>query len=408
MPINLNRPFEGRTPIQPDAGGKTAFLPQLVTWVSPTYLDDAVSRIRIRTRAVFSRLPAAPLNPDLRITALWRMPDVKSVGAGSYGGIVDSYITDAISSIKVNTFVRIAAGVAIEESISSVAIDSYADIYIEASTGWVSWSDIGHLDFTLKKSNVAGRRPVDIGPLTYGIRKLGNRVIAYGGNGIVELIPSNNAYGMRTIHYLGLMGTRAFCGSDDVHYFIDSENRLCKLTDNVEVLGYEEYMEDLSEDVIMSFDKYKGFVYICDGELGFVFSTTSGSLGIGPANITGVDYRYGKQYVTSDGDIAIPPFKICTDIYDLGTRKPKNIFSLELGTDLKNSLFVSVDYRVHKSDDFTTIPWCRVNPDGLVQIPCFGVEFRFRIKQITYEYFELDYIKINGVIYRYSYLDTYR
>lgn len=301
----------------------------------------------------------------------------------------------------------------------TVSISPNADmITVGVKKNWVQWSNIGHLDFTVWKDNIAGERPLDWKGWVYGIKKLGNKIVVYGQNGVSLLAPSGSTFGLLSVHSIGLKGKQAVAGNEKVQFFIDSSGDLYSLGETVmkaslfeasiypEKLGYSEYLASLSNPVL-SWDEKNNLLYICDGIYGYVYSADSKSLGAGPINVTGAGKQSGTSYITASATIVNPVFEICTDIYDMGSRKNKTISSIELGTDVAGDLWASVDYRLDKADAFSSLGWKRVNPSGIVPIPCFGLEFRFRVKRTTYAYFELDYIKVNGVIHNYSYLDSY-
>lgn len=283
---------------------------------------------------------------------------------------------------------------------------------------WVKWSNIGSADFTIWKDNIAGERPLDWKGWVYEIKKLGNKVVVYGENGISLLAPSGNTYGLLSIHKIGIKGRQAVAGNSKIQFFVDRTGQLYSLGETVmkssmfdasiypEKLDYSEYLAGLN-DLVLSWDELNNLLYICDGMSGYVYSLDSKSLGSGPVNITGIGTQDGNLYVTAANVIEIPTFELCTDIYDMGSRKNKTISSIEIGTNAAHDLWVSIDYRLDKAGTFSSLPWHRVNPSGTVTIPCFGVEFRFRLKMTTYEYFKIDYIKINGVVHNYSYLDSY-
>jgi hypothetical protein len=239
----------------------------------------------------------------------------------------------------------------------------------------------------------------------YHIGKLGDKVAVYGAGGITILKASGVHWGMDTIHKIGLKNKGAFCGTEFVHFFIDKEGRLFKLSDKLEKLDYAEFLSPMGTTV-MSLDIEKNLIYITDGTSGYVYGIEDGSLGQCPANITGVGVQGGSLYATSYGAIVTPKFKIRTDIYDLGTRKPKTIERVEVGTDVAEHLYISVDYRKSYRDQFRKIGWFLVNPDGRAYPKCYGVEFRFWLTSSIYEYFELDYLAVRGHIHGYSYLDT--
>lgn len=286
----------------------------------------------------------------------------------------------------------------------TISLKSYGIIVEGTKCNWVRWSKIGYLDFTKDESNVAGERPLDWYGCVYKILKLGDRSIAYGENGVTALFPSGINWGMKNISKVGLLGPNAVVGNEAEHYFIDLVGDMYKLSDKLERLGYSEYLSNLTNPV-MSLDLKESLIYICDGNYGYVYSISTGALGEGPVNITGLAYKDGILGVVAPETIDTPKLNICTGVYDLSTRKFKTIHSVEVGTDLTEHLMVSLDYRVKNRDSFTQIDWFLVNPDGVAYPVCYGVEFRIRLKSYIYEYLEIDYLKINGAIHNYSYRD---
>lgn len=265
-------------------------------------------------------------------------------------------------------------------------------------TNWLKWSDIGYLDFTIDKTNVAGERPLDWKGWVYSILKLGSKVVVYGENGVSVLIPSGPAYGLNTIYRVGLKGKGAVAGDDSVHYFVDNLGQLWRFSESLEKLDYSEYLSGMIDNLVLSWDAANKLLYICDGSQGYIFSQDSGSLGAGPVNVTGIDSQSGVLYVTSPATIEVPTFQIVTDIYDLGSRRGKNIYSLEIGTDLEETLEAAVEYRLDKAAAFATTDWHVVDPRGMAYIPVLAQEIRIKLRSTVYSYFEIDYITITGEI----------
>lgn len=281
---------------------------------------------------------------------------------------------------------------------------------------WVKWSDIGYLDFTIGKDNVAGQRPMDWKGWVYEIKKLGSRVIVYGENGVSALIPVGNTYGLDIIHKLGLKGKQAVAGDEDVHFFIDKEGvlwsigtkskevtvgkagKLSGAGESIDELYYSEYLASLNNPVL-SWDVKNKLLYICDGALGFIYSPGDRSLGEGPINITGVGYQGTTQYIVAPATISTSTFEMWTDTYDMGMRRGKSTISLEFGIDLTIALKAAIRYRLNKAVAFTQTDWVTVDERGLAFIQCYGQEFQFGAKVDSYQYFELDYIKVNGRAY---------
>lgn len=279
-----------------------------------------------------------------------------------------------------------------------VTVSLSADaVFASPKRNWLKWSNIGALDFTVWRDNIAGERPTDWKGWIYEIKKLGTKIIVYGQSGISLLTPAGNAFGFQTIYRLGLLSKQAVIGDDSVHFFIDSESRLCKFDTSIEVLDYSEYLVNLVNPV-MSQDVSTNLIYMCDGVIGFVYNPIDKSLGSCPGNITGIVFQQGVRYIAASAAISSPSlFEICTDIYDMGSRWGKTIRSIEVGTNVVTPVSVCIDYRVNKNAAFQQTRWRVVNHRGIAFLPCYGNEFRFRAKAASYEYFELDYIKVIGV-----------
>jgi len=301
----------------------------------------------------------------------------------------------------------------------AVTIKSYADIITEGvRKNWIKWSNIGNLDFTIWKDNIAGERPLDWKGWIYSIKKLGSKLIVYGENGVSLLVPSGNVFGLLPVYKIGLKGKQAIAGDDKIHFFVDNTGRLFSIGETAmksslfdssitpERLDYSEYLGTMN-DLVLSWDALNNLLYICDGLIGYVYSVDSKSLGSGPVNITGVGSQGNTYYISAPATIVNEPFEICTDIYDMGSRKNKTIHSIELGTDTIGDLWVAIDYRSDKASPFVSLSWHKVSPNGVTVIPCYGIEFRIKVKRTTYAKLELDYIRVNGIIHDYKFLYPY-
>lgn len=107
-------------------------------------------------------------------------------------------------------------------------------------TGIVAWSKIGTIDFTIDKTNTAGI--IDLSPIAGRVEKigtLGNSVIAYCSNGVVELKPSGNGFGINhVIYYNGVKtGNHVYC-TDEAHLFI-LDNGYAHIIKNNPIRGIE-------------------------------------------------------------------------------------------------------------------------------------------------------------------------
>ena len=403
--------LEDRTSFHTTSSPTTIPATTLTTLVPTTSVpvdeDIIVSPIEINLSFyhVFNYNPPAPVNEGLNTSYIVDPIEiVLSVhGYNAYTGIVVSPINIVITPI----FEGIDIGKVISTGAVNIVIVPAFTAYSVAynKCNFVKWSKIGELDFTIDESNLAGERPLDWKGCIYHMAKLGDKVVAYGENGVSILKPSGVHYGMDTIHRIGLKNKGAFAGTDLQHFFVDNQGFLYQLDDKFTKLDYSEFLLSMGT-IILSLDIEKNLLYICDGVSGYIYGIGSKSFGVGPVNITGFGVQSSNIYVVSFAEIATPIFNICTDIYDLGTRKPKTITAIEVGTDATEFLYTSIDYRKSYKDSFKQIGWFLVNPSGKAFPKCYGVEFRFRLKSTIYEYLEIDYLKIRGHIHGYSYLDT--
>ena len=264
---------------------------------------------------------------------------------------------------------------------------------------WVKWSQIGVLDFTITKNNLAGHRPLDWNGTVWCIKWLGSKLVVYGENGISLLTPVNEAFGLHTISQQGIKGKLAVATVGTVNYHLTTDGRLVALAPDAQPidLDYSEYLSTLSASVSMNFDPYDQLLYICDGSVGFIYDPVAKSLGAGPVNITGMAYRDGSRYIAAQAAISTPAFEIVTDIYDLGSRHGKTITSIEAGVDTTVVLDVRIEYRQSKSSAFVATNWYALDGRGVKYLPCYGYEFKFHFRAASAGWFRLDYLRINGV-----------
>lgn len=329
-------------------------------------------------------------NPDQGVGKAWAIASHDTQGI--------DFNANAIA--YANAYGEALVGNVIVAAIAIAYASAFGDVYlIPKKDSWVKWSRIGYLDFTIDKSNEAGERPVDWKGFVWQVKKLGNKVIAYGQNGVTALIPSGLNVGMETIYRIGLKGKNAVAGTDNMHFFVDNLGQLWKLSDSLQMLDYSEYLTSATTNISLFYDKANDMLYLCDGIVGYIYNDKSQSLGSGPINVSGIDTQTGLVYITAPAAIVTPTFEICTDIYDFGTRKGKSIISLECGVDMVNILQASIDYRNSKALSFSTTSWYNVDSKGMCYISQYGKEFRFKFKSTVWEYFELDYINVNMVIH---------
>ena len=381
---------------------------RLLVNVSVGIILDGSNSAVVTSSGVYSIITPNPRDPALDITfdCLSNSNAGVLVATGSiHGTWINISVTASVLTTTLSIHGTYGSGIIVSGLLSltlSLRPGELDTVYVPFTTmagvSWIKWSNIGDIDFTIGRDNVAGERPLDWRGTVYSIKKLGTRVVVYGAGGVSILTPADNTYGMTTIYRVGLKGKGSVTGDDSKHFFIDTAGKLWKLTDSLKLLGYEEYLSVLDANVTMSYNPVTNLVYISDDSAGYIYDVATGDLGGGFANLTAIGYQAGTTYVGAvAASLTSIPFEICTDIYDLGTRSSKTIYSLEFGVDLTKALYAAIDYRRSKAASFVTTAWTLVSPNGKVFITAWGREFRFRVKTLTYEAFELDYITVNGV-----------
>lgn len=371
---------------------------KLVSYIDGTPFPDGLTQIGIRSVCAFSNPSGVLINYDAKIEFYWHEEDLETSLAISSYGVFAPQIYNANAPLAVSSYGTPLIAELMTGNINQLAINSYSEIYtIPLRRNWVRWSNIGDLDFTIGIDNVAGERPMDWSGLVYKIMKLGGKVVVYGENGVSIMTPHDINYGLTTILQTGLAGRNAIAGDDYSHFFIDRLGYLYALETDLKRIGYEEFLSKLINPVL-TYNSIEYLLYICDGNLGYIYNTREKSLGEGPVNITGIGYQNGEYLIASKYPINIPNFEVWTDTIDFGTRYEKTLHAIKIGTNLTEDLWISIDVRTAKSRNFMRLPWTITNNAGIANLFCHGVEFRIGVKVNNYEYFEVDSIEIEGVI----------
>lgn len=300
------------------------------------------------------------------------------------------------------------SGDLVSSSVHNGTIDDFklsitADSYIQyIRSNWIKWSKIGEFDFTQDRTNLAGEMPMDWAGDVYSIGKLDKTVIVYGSSGISILHPIEAVFSKATLLPLGVMSKGAISCQLDFHLFITSDGCLWKLGDKLERLGYEEFLSPLVNPII-SYDIVNRLAYICDGTLGYIFNCESPSMGKGPANITGIGYYNGEQYLVASGTIADIDVYITTHPTDFNNRNFKTISEVEVGGEFGGDLEFGISYRNDTTIDFEDPIWFPVTPEGRVFPNFFAKEFKFHLT--TGDDIRIDYLRMKGIFADFNPID---
>lgn len=286
----------------------------------------------------------------------------------------------------------------------SISLTLSADFYIQnLKSNWIKWGKIGEFDFTQDKTNLAGEMPMDWAGNVYAIGKLDKSLVVYGSGGISILQPVENVFGKAILLPLGVKSKGAISCQLNFHLFITSDGCLWKLSDKLEKLGYEEFLSTLANPVI-SYDSVNKLAYICNGTSGYIFNCEVNSLGKGPANITGIGYFNGIQYVMASGTIVPLDAYITTHPTDFNNRNFKSILEVEVGGEFESDLQFGVSYRNDSIGSFSTPIWFNVTMEGRAFPNFFGKEFQFHLS--TSEDIRFDYLKVKGMFSDFNPIDA--
>jgi hypothetical protein len=381
-------------------------------------LKSGTNGVLLRGIGVLSSLPAKARIPELDynwelIISEYGKPPTSNLGVsiGAFGDFEEF-------GVELQGFIAIGGSAVIHDTYicpigkGVVVIGSNHDFSIETPfANNIKWSNIGSLDFTIGRDNIAGQSAMTWKGFVYDIKALGKNssIVIYGANG-VSLVQAQGVYFQeQQISRVGLFAKQALIDTEYGHYYIDQRRNLCHLSfdGKITIIGYEEFLSALFDDVILTYDPIHEWIHICDGTLGWIYSIKDNSLTTGPGNITAIGYQDSELMLVADSEISSEKFSITTGIYDLGVRKGKTIYNVEIGTDYKGLLEVALDFGTNINDSYKTTSWQPVYGTGKAHIPCYGHEFRIKVRcNKAGEKFKLDYIKLHGVIHKFSFIDA--
>ena len=272
----------------------------------------------------------------------------------------------------------------------------------------ILWSKVGDVNFTPDRMNESGYRRDPFGGEVYHVRRLGDNVVVYSSGGVTLMNPVSSpaaTFGFKEIHKVGLKNRGAMNGDYRQHMFIDLENNAWRLSEEgLKEIGYIEYIEALEathgpgipNDVIVSFNPYKGDFYISDGMKSLLLS---------PYGMTNYPEQVSAVWYDDEnghGLCGLPetpdePFQhmIVSHIIDMGYRGQKTIFSIELGSAAMDAE-VAIDWRMHHTVDFQRTAFVPINAEGIASLIVAGIEFRVCVKSNYFatEFSSLDYITL--------------
>ncbi len=254
-----------------------------------------------------------------------------------------------------------------------------------AGPNWVAWSRIGEGSFTPDLKNTAGFMPMAWQGRVLAVKQLGQHVMVYGDNGVSCLVPVSSpaaTFGLREMPFAGVAGRLAVAGDHAVHYFVDSEGELWRLTDNSDVgrLGYREFIKPLmaAGEVVLAYNRQAGEVIISGQDRHYVYSSRAKSLA-GPVHcpVSGAAHLHGELMLVGPATQAPEKAMVVTDVLDMGKRSIKHLEWVEVVGANLHELEVAVDYRHSgQAGEWTRSAWMPAGPEGIARVGVTGTEFR--------------------------------
>jgi hypothetical protein len=289
----------------------------------------------------------------------------------------------------------------------------------DVRSNWVIWSSVGGGDFplwlfypqeypieyrpnteTLQDRIAAGDfgwAPMPYDGAVLGLKSLGKNLISYGEGGIAVLQPVVGGgdiaptFGINKLSSVGIYSRGSYSGSSSVHYFLDPNGDLWRLTGSLELnrLGYQDYFKswiDNEDEVSLYFDEIEQELYLTNGEESFLYSNS----GLSSINgvYTWVTTHRSKVYGSSVENSS--KYKsLCSSKFDGFKREVKTITAIHLDVETDGLVEVSVKYKYNLKDNWNQTSWHRLNNEGNTALRIAGSEFQFCIRVSNESYFRL-------------------
>jgi hypothetical protein len=235
----------------------------------------------------------------------------------------------------------------------------------------------------------------------YRVMQLDKNVVIYGSKGVTVAFPVTSpspTFGFKDVLNIGIKNKTAIAGDQFVHYFIDVTGCLYKLSsEGLNSLGFEEFLSGMINPTLL-WDATDSRLHISDINKGYIYNEQV--LTGGYANLTGLYRLKDNLTLVSPDTVIATPVYIVTDIIDFNRRGLKSIENVEVDTISEVPLFVAIDYRYKKTEEFKTTGWTQVNNEGVAHIRVSAVEFRIRLKGLDHGTFKWSYLNIH-----YKYVD---
>ena len=256
------------------------------------------------------------------------------------------------------------------------------------------WSKIGSADFTPDSDNEAGYRRDPFGGEVYHTRRFNDSVIGYSSKGITLITPVGSpatTFKFEELINIGIKNQGAMNGDFNIQVYVGEDNIIRRISkEGIEELGYENYIEQLSGDVIVQYDKkYKDF-YIGDSSKTFLLTQQG---------LTEIPQHPSAVWRLDNDTYCLPEStddyyqSITTHPFDIGYAGQKTIMEMETDLLLGDSPEVSISYYLNPSS-YATTPYVPLNYQNIATIIASGNAFAFHLRfKPTYDNSRISYIK---------------
>jgi hypothetical protein len=245
------------------------------------------------------------------------------------------------------------------------------------------WSKIGQLNFELDQSNEVGYRRDPYGGEVFHVRRLGNSILGYSSNGIVQMSPVDSptaTFAFLEILDKGLINRGAVNGNLHEHVFVDKNYELWRITsEGPQRLGYRKFMESLyDEDIIVLYDKLKSDYYIGNSKKTFLLTHNGLTEVLQHPSVLHRRRTDQSLIIAPDTIDDIDPV-ISTEAFDMTYRGLKTIFTMETDAILQTGPEAAVDY-AYDLTDWKSSSFVPFNNLGIASIIVSGNLFRFKLR----------------------------
>ena len=275
--------------------------------------------------------------------------------------------------------------------------------WAEANEGYIGWSNIGEVDFTIDRRGTAGYQHLGFAGEVYEVKPLGDGVMVYGSEGLGYLKAINSpmtTFGYARLARFGLANKGAVNGDEHSHCFVTNEGVVYKVNaeqgfPKLQVLGYE-HLWDVERVIVVSFlpgsrSEGDGEYYISDGVNCYLL--TPYGLSQTSQLITSA-MRVGNTATGFFTQLAGAGFECVTSILDFNFRARKTISTIQVGCSGTGIYEVAVDYRFAPGEAFETTQYVVLNNQGIATLVCGGTEFRLRVAYDNPADIDISYIKV--------------